>query len=134
MIIMDYEERIKQEIEAMKAKRTFVEQTTDINALQGTIDELCTFTVKKQMDNQMHTPDGFGGAKDIKTQPFAIACDAYNDECNKLVKDSDGHWNIATTNDTILPTAILPIENLRTVAVALLDTIAGIHAWEQEWM
>jgi polyhydroxyalkanoate synthesis regulator phasin len=38
---MDYEERIKQEIEAMKAKRTFVEQTTDINALQGTIDELC---------------------------------------------------------------------------------------------
>lgn len=134
MIIMDYEERIKQEIEAMKAKRTFVVQTTDINALQGTIDELCAFTVKKQMDNQMHTPDGFGGAKDIKTQPFAIACDAYNGECNKLVKDSNGHWNIATTNDTILPTAILPIENLRTVAVALLDTIAGIHAWEQEWM
>ena len=44
---MNYEERITQEIEAMKKKRAFVEQTTDNNALRCTIDELCVFTVKK---------------------------------------------------------------------------------------
>lgn len=131
---MDYEERIKQEIEAMKAKRAFVQETTDCKALCDAIDELCAFTVKKQMDNQMHTPDGFGGVKEINTQPFAIACDTYNGECNKLVKNGAGHWNIATTGGTTLPIALLPVESLRAVAIALLDTIAGIHAWELEWM
>ena len=131
---MNYEKKIKQEIEAMKAKRGFVQQTADSNALCDTIDELCAFTVRKQMDNQLHTPDDFCGIKDIKTKPFAIACDAYSGECKNLVKDNDGHWNIATTSGTTLPAAQLPIEALRTVAITMLDTIAGIHAWELEWM
>ena len=114
----------------MKKKRAFVEQTTDNNALRCTIDELCVFTVKKQMSNQMHTPDGYGGVKEIKTETFPIACD----ECCRLVKKDDGHWSVATADGTTLPTATLPTESLRAVATALLDTIAGIHAWEQEWM
>ena len=131
---MDYEERITQEIEAMKKKRAFVEQTTDNNALRCTIDELCVFTVKKQMSNQMHTPDGYGGITEIKTPPFVIACDAFSGECNKFVKDCEEHWSITTAKGTTLPTSTLPTEALRAAATALLDTIAGIHAWEQEWM
>ena len=46
---MDYEERIKQEIETMKAKRAFALQATANDALHGLIDELCTFVIKKQM-------------------------------------------------------------------------------------
>ena len=127
---MDYEERIKQEIETMKAKRAFALQVADNCELHRLIDELCSFTVKKQMDNQMHTPDGFGGVTEIKTQPFTIHCG----ECDKLVKNSDGNWNIATTDGTTLPVTTLPTEALRATAIALLDTIASIHQWEQEWV
>lgn len=127
---MDYEERIKQEIETMKAKRAFALQATANDALHGLIDELCTFVIKKQMDNQMHTPDGFDGITEIKPKPFTIHCG----ECDKFVKDEYGNWSIATSYCTTLPTATLPIGALRAAAIALLDTIAGIHAWEQEWM
>ena len=128
-LLMDYEERIKQEIETMKAKRAFALQATDNCALCSLIDELCTFAVKKQMDNQMHTPDGFGGIKELKTKPFTIHCG----ECDKFVKDDDGNWSIATSYCTTIATTTLPIEALHAAAIALLDTIADIHQWEQEW-
>ena len=127
---MNYEEIIKQEIETMKAKRAFALQATDNDALRSLIDELCAFVVKKQIDNQMHTPDGFGGVTEIKTKPFTIYCS----ECDKFVKDDDDNWSIVTNDCTTLPTAMLPIETQRSAAIALLDTIAGIHQWEQEWM
>ena len=129
-----YEEQIKQEIKTMKAKRAFALQANDYDAFRSLIDELCAFTVKKQMDNQTHTPDGFSGVTEIETKPFAIACDAYNGECCKLTKGNGGHWDIATNDGICLPVNTLSTEALRAASIALLDTIAGIHAWEQEWM
>ena len=98
-----YEEKIKQEIKTMKAKRAFALQANDYDAFRSLIDELCHRVCAFGCPSASLQWMRFSGVTEIETKLFAIACDTYNGEGCKLTKGSGGHWDIATNDGICLP-------------------------------
>ena len=106
-----------------------------MNEIDTTVTEiydLCDSIWKKQIDNQMHIPDGFDGTKKICTCEYIAEELQPERNCTCVVKES-GAWSVCNNGGKRLPLSNLKQQSLLNVKNALLKVWEDILEWEAQW-
>ena len=96
------------------------------------IKDLCNSIWKKQIENQMHIPDSFEGAKVINTCGYEIEEMAPGKLCMGVVMVNN-EWHVCNKEGERLPINSLGAQSLHNVEEALLEVWECILDWEAQW-